>query len=87
MVTAYMATTRASGNRRGLESEVQAIPEYGQKGSDGQFKTEYELKSESSGGDAVPCVRKWDSIPMEGNRGFDAMKSTNYHPRSDVLKL
>jgi len=31
-----------------------------------QFRREYELKSEISGRDAVLCVRKWDSIPMEG---------------------
>ena len=28
-----------------------------------QFKTEYELES---GRDAVPWVRKWNSMPMEG---------------------
>lgn len=89
-VAAYIESktiSRASGNRRGLRSE-QAIPDNGQKRSDGQVKTEYELESESSGRDAVPCVRKRGSIPpMEWNRGFDAMMSTNYNPHPDVLKL
>ena len=29
-------------------------------------KIDYALESERSGRSAVSCVRKWDSIPMEG---------------------
>ena len=48
-----------------------------------QFKTEYELESESSGRDAVPSVRKFDadggSLNFDlRNRDFDAMNTSSF---------
>ena len=53
---------------------------HGQKEFNGQeFKTEYELESEISGRDALPCVRKWDA---DGG-SYDLRN----HPHSDVVTL